>query len=450
MDLSFDEHRAFADARRFSFPRRSGSPGEARILSILETSLAEIGLTVERETFDFSSLRAEAIRRFVPILSALLFSAAALVLWRPVRGSAAPEAASSLSRLGRLLARVPESWGALLLVCGVLVLAWAFWCVLDGRRLFPRGARRGVNLVARYPGTAGDSATPRLVLVAHHDSKSQRLSFAGRASASLLYAVGTAGLLCVLVERIRERAFAPAAGGASFPSILPAGIDRSALLVAMLASLAGGFLLLINATANRSEGALDNASGLAVLLEVARAAASAPGATGEALRNELILVATGAEEEGMVGAFRLAERSARGSLGRGSVSFVNLDGTGAEGRLFALRHRPSRRRAAHLVRRPDPRDTDADLLDAALGAAEAELRSPIVRLSFLPGGVDGVAFARAGYPAITLLSGSPVRSLRRVHRPGDTIEHVSPAALGRCGRLVLRVALGLTSGRRER
>ena len=78
---------------------------------------------------------------------------------------------------------------------------------------------------------------------------------------------------------------------------------------------------------NESPGALDNASGVAVLTELARHFSQEPPDS-----VNLWFVATGAEEDGMIGMVNFLDRYQK-KLSKKKTYFVNLDGVGGDGTL---------------------------------------------------------------------------------------------------------------------
>jgi len=281
----------------------------------------------------------------------------------------------------------------------VALLLPALWVT---RRFATFGQRSGsaqsANVVAKGSPTTGG---PRVFLVAHVDTKSQRFSFAARA----ILAAAALSLMVALI---------------SLAILLP----DVRLIPAILGLLAAGALiaLAVSGYGNRSPGALDNASGLAVLLEVARRLHRHP--LGGA---EVTFLVTGAEEDGLVGATRFVERHRTG-LRVGEDFFINLDTIGGGGQLLVT---------GHTFLRP---------IRAAARLVEL-LREEAARLGFgvklrqvpLPAAVDSFVPSARGLPAVTLSSGTLGSTYRHVHRPSDSPDNVDPANLVRSAELVERV-----------
>lgn len=347
-------------------PRLTGSAGAAQVELELRRRLEALGYEIREIPFEFSSWPG---RWGVPATGALVIAATGAAALLLVQGEA--------------------GWAALALA-GAGALAYA---MLRSARLaivrLPWGRIRSANWLVHRP-----RARPRYIVMAHRDSKSQPLPTLGRITAGAL-AVGA----WVLLLAVAGLTALDAAWGASF-----------ATAAAAAAGVAGGALLLLCGVGNASPGALDNASGLAALLAIARA---------ECGRADVAFLITDGEELGLAGAEALAPHLPPVD------GIINLDGLDDEGpfRIAESYGWPVRRGVA-------PR------LAAALLDAAAELGLTIER-GGVPAGVmvDHVPFARAGHPAVTLMRGT-FRSLLRVHRPTDAVSRLAGDGVAAGARLV--------------
>ncbi|MBI4544394.1 MAG: M28 family peptidase, partial [Gemmatimonadetes bacterium] len=279
---------------------------------------------------------------------------------------------------------------AALVPLGALVPALLLAAIL-GRYFIARlpwGRIRTANWLIYRPGSR-----PRYLVMAHRDSKAQPVSLWVRAAVTLAAALAAAALFLSALLTVIDPAW-----GRSPVTLGAAGMGALAAL-GMLLSWAG----------NSSPGALDNASGLAALLGLARRE-RAHGDTG--------FLITDGEELGLAGARALAGRLPP------VFGVLNLDGLDDAGD-FAI-----------IERYGWPRRGLAPHLSAALLEAAASLGLPAARRP-LPVGilVDHIPLMDAGTAAVTIMRGS-ARSLRRVHRPADRAERMSGAGAAAAVALV--------------
>ena len=386
-----DGSTAMSLARRLAFPRFPGGPEEGRARGLLAAAVKGLGYVTEEQGFDYDARAADAVRLLSPLLPFLALGLCAL-----------------LSRRAPVV-----SWLAATAAAGAAVF-FVRWPWLEG--LYRGRRRHSANLIARLPEEAraaelaGRRDFPRVLFVAHVDSKSQRLGIVARAILASTLLVATVAAWALL----GARALGP--GG-------PAAPLSPALLGSLAVSLACALPLCLNVSGDLSPGALDNASGCAALVEVARALRG-----GEPLPYEPVFVFTGAEEAGMVGAARLAERLARDSR-PGNILFVNLDGTGAGHGLLVLVHGP---------RRPETKEAVKE------AAAACGVRVRFARL--IPAaGVDGVPLGSRGMRGVSLLPASIGRAVLAVHRPTDRPGNLEPEAMRTAGLAAMAIAEALAA-----
>lgn len=351
--------------QEFARPRLSGSAGALLTDRALRGQLQALGYEIHELPFSFSAWPARAL---VPLVGATYLAAmlsTATLLRRNRRGVAA----AILLALPPLLGAVAGGASAL-----VAPLPW--------------GRIRTANWLVHTPG-----CQPRYLVMAHRDSKSQPVSSAARVSSATAAVLAWGALLGLTALRphgaLRYRKF----------------VERSVAVLGLLA----GCTLLRCGVGNESPGALDNASGLAALLGVARR---------ERESGDVAFLLTDGEELWLAGA-----REAARCLPRHEW-IINLDGLDDDG-------------SFHLIEwRRWPRRSHAEPISAALAATAAGLGYPLVRRGHLPGIlVDHLPLARAGHLAVTLMHGSR-RSLRRVHRPCDKADRLSGVGILRAVTLV--------------
>lgn len=367
----FDPDRAYEHTRALCYPRRVGTAGERRAARYVLRAFAALGVPGRLERFTVSFFPAEIGARVVLAGCGLLVALGmVLVAGHPLAAAAC--------------------WGvAAMLVNGPWRVAGRF-----GERWPPRA--RSANLVAAVPGAAGN-APVRVVFMAHYDTKSQLLPTGVRVGL-----VSGATLACGLLALVAVAA-AFGVGGGWLPA-RPWGLGAAAL-----ACLTG---LLLNVTANRSPGALDNASAVGTLLELARTWRPRPDAPAD-----VVWVASGAEESGLDGARQFLREHAAWWQEKPTL-LINLESVGAGARVFLAGE-------AHALRLAE---------DAA-----ARLGVPHARLRVLGAAMDHQPFAAAGLSAVSIL-GDVVRHSFAMHSRRDHLGLIDRAALDRAGRLAAHLA----------
>ena len=245
-----------------------------------------------------------------------------------------------------------------------------------------RAAVQATNLEARR-------GTPRFWLVAHLDSKSQRVSLGTRALAVGLTLAALAGLVGLLAIR------------------LAGPVPWFPVIAVLIVALVGGGVLASGRVDNASPGAVDNASGIIAALVAAEALRS---------REDVGVLLTGAEEFGMVGARAWVHEPGRAS----GLAFVNFDGIDSRGSYRVMPH------------------ADRDL--ARLIAQALRDNGAAVAVGRLPVGVwvDGGVLHAAGFRGATLSRGD-FRTLGIVHTRRDGPGRMDVDAAVRAGRAVARV-----------
>jgi len=382
-----DGKRIFDEAAELAYPRYPGSDGDARAIAWLEERVRAIGLETTLQRFSYDLGPAQRALRAVLLMSALLVAAAGfLTSTSPVAG------------LGLLAAAV---------IPGVVFLAWSPWL----EKLYRHdGGTRTANVIGSR-GVAAPCMT--LILMAHHDSKSQSLSFPFRMGLTVVAITGVVALASLATIGILS-------GGPRGPSWLPLAVGSlSALAAVALSTMRSG---------NRSPGGVDNAGSVAIVLAVARRLI-------DELADdvELVVLSTGAEEDHMVGAMRWLEAHVQ-SIAR-SVFCLNFDGAGAPGR-------------AVLIERYGFGRLFSAVMSAAARRAAVRLGIKPRGIVMLPGiGIDAIPFAHRGVPCLTLSSGSLGRATMSVHSANDHAKHLDPDTLAEITDLAVETLKDLAEQR---
>ncbi len=383
-----DVDRILADATALAFPRYPGTDGDRKAIELVAGWMRDAGLEVAVEPFSYDIRPAFRVLRGVLASLALLVAASGLLA-----------ASSALAAAGILAAG---------LAVGGVVLGWSPWA----EKLY---AADGITRTANVVGRAG-SRDPRvtIILLAHHDSKSQNLTFPVRISMTILAIAGGLSLAAWLAIRL-------VAGVVPGPGWLPlASALVAAAALAVLSTLRSG---------NRSPGGVDNAGSVGIVLQLARRlpAASPPDV-------EWIFLSPGAEEDHMVGAMRWLDAHREELAGaRKDVWALNFDGAGNPGRVCLLeRFGYGRWFSRHL---------------SAVARRQAERLGIRVRGVLMPPamGIDAIPFAHRGVDCLTFSSGSLGRATLAIHSAGDVAELLDRDALKRTTQLAASVAEALAA-----
>jgi hypothetical protein len=265
------------------------------------------------------------------------------------------------------------------------VLAGLVFRHFGGSSVLDLGAlrRTGVNLEAVRGG-----AEPAVWLVAHVDSKWQPVSMIARVVGVLVSAIGLLALTVLAPFRAAD-AFA---------------------LAVFVVTCAGAIPLMLSYVGDRNHGTLDNASGVAAVLEAA--ALIAPGAS-------VGVLITDAEELGLAGARAWARSRAPGIA-------LNCDSIDDDGVLTVMHSSPVPSRMVEAIKR----------------ASLAE-REPLRVFRLIPGILtDHVALAAAGWATVTLSRGS-ARTLQRIHTTRDTLATMRGTGIAGAARVIATTAMEL-------
>lgn len=408
---NLDARKAYAHAKALAFPRRTGSGGEAEAAGYIVNRLKELGLEVREEGFSFLSFVLGFFLK-AAILS-LLFLLSFIFFLFPFN----PFLTGILSLLALIL--IGFSISGIPLVASLRSCLFRNVSFLDRPSLAPTERRMGrqgsKNIIATlkegtYPPQKreGHEGPPYVVFLAHYDSKSQSLPLVLRI---VLMGVFLSGSIVILGFYL----FVAITGGFS-----PGGW----LYVTYSITNFAGVLLLLTWTGNHSPGAIDNASGVGILLHLAEIISRER----ERFKGLSITFAfTGAEEEGLAGAFVLSN-SLKGLLSRDNTYFINLDGLGPKGRIYCTHkiglHPTFTKGQGRLV----------SLIKESADKEGIKVYSPPLVIGAM---ADHFPFVFEGFNAVTLSAVSR-RSLV-VHTPRDTMEQIDLEGLEEVGRLLLRI-----------
>jgi len=348
-------------------PRPAGSDAERRARDYATGVLRDAGFATREEAFDYSAFPG---RYGTPIGGAL----------------------ATITVLGSgtvALVSGGTGSGALLLAAG-LALAGFFAAGMLGDAVLdlPLLRARSANLVA----TRGMDA-PTVWLVAHLDSKSQPVPSAVRVAGIALLALA---IVAAAVAAALQLAGQP---------------HRTAWWVAIVLTVVGAPAGIASVVGEASDGAVDNASGVATVLEAARRVSP---------DRALGILLPSAEELGLAGARTWAREWGRT---RAPGIALNCDGVDDIGELTIM----------YSGR------TSTDLLDSLRRAAPASVRVRRMPLGLL---TDSVALAGRGWRTVTVSRGSWA-TLRRVHSRHDSVDNITGRGIDETASLLARAVEAL-------
>ncbi|NLW60287.1 MAG: Zn-dependent exopeptidase M28 [Firmicutes bacterium] len=279
-------------------------------------------------------------------------------------------------------------------------------------RLLPKKSSQ--NVIAHIP--ARSKPIRKVIITAHYDSSRSALNF----SPKLVKGFRRSYLL--LVGAMASEVFLYAL--AVFTSLSPRLLWFLSLPCVLYILVTFLTLLHRELAGEYTPGANDNASGVAVLLEVAKILTRFPLIT-----TEVTLVATGAEESGTNGALAYLRRHRPSK----DTYVINLDNLGighltvvtAEGILGAKAASPELLSLAKTV------------------AAEKNLALRFAPYHLLT--TDGTVFLMRNYPAVSLMAFDEEGLLPNWHWPTDQVSFVNPENLNAAKELVLGILRKLES-----
>ncbi len=244
---------------------------------------------------------------------------------------------------------------------------------------------------------------PHLYLVAHYDSKSQRMPLVMRITLFMLALM--AGLILVALTLL------------DVPTVLYVPIG--------LLALTCGVPLLFLDVGDNSPGAIDNASSVGLVLHLAELLAQR---TDWQDKLRLTILIPSAEEMTLMGsvAYVTAHAETLHVQDRANGVYVlNFDGIGIDGELYYVGHSRQSGSAARL-----------NLL-ALVRRACAELQLPLKHFRFVGALFDHIPFAQRGFDAISLIAVG--QASQAVHTPADTIAKLHLRGFDQAGRVALHV-----------
>jgi len=414
-DDSFKDERLEDYVEKFSFPRLCGTEGEELAVDLCYKTFKEIGFSedqLEKEPFEFSDFYSTTLIKLImsmslifiliivfsvyiyALLTFLLIGFMAIIVLLIIRGL-----------------KHPEKKG--------------FWGEYFGL------TRPATNVIAKkFAKNLNYEEAGDIVISAHLDSKSQTLKTSWRV---VLYRVWLfSGILLggFIIANLIYR---------SIPLPIPriefeiAGyivllIDFGTWVLAALIIMSNVFLMFLN-THNKSPGALDNASGMAIVFELSSYFKDHP------LNNfNLWFCQFSAEELGTMGS-RIFVNNREDKFTKGRIFQINLDMVSAAG--TGKRNRVEYLKSYGVL----PRKKIAPLLSTYLDNAAEEEDVEVVGFHLTTGAhLDSVPFHLRGFDALDL---STRAGAKWTHDITDTPDKVDPEVLLDACKVVRRAVLQL-------
>jgi len=364
--------------KAIAIPRFPGTSGEQQVQNYLVNFFREHGFDVEEQKFTISKFPLIVLPRLGLVIICLLVIAAFYLL--------------ALSRLASVAIAVL----AFVVICNTTRWRKALERFYDLKIFGQFGSR---NIIATKQAV---HSHVHLIYMAHYDSKSQ--TFPSYIRFLLFIFVLTTASISLLWT-----AASTIFGLGSQSMIYPIGLICFASLV-----------LQFNFTHNQSPGAYDNASGAALLLELAHRISQE-----ELSDYDVSFIATGAEEVGLGGAIKLVQSEMfRKRFAAERTVIVNFDSVGAGGKVLITDRYGI-----------PPIQTGKQL--SALAVSICRELGVKHRRTWLPTGalMDHIPFSYHGYQSITISSGGLNKAVLSMHSKNDVIENIDTKALENCFRL---------------
>jgi len=380
----FEPRLAFEHLDKLAYeigPRLAGTRGERQAAEYIKKQLEGYGYEVELQEFNFVD---RALR--TRIKAGLLLAAFVLSLF------------------------LPPTYSLI-----IFIAALSLFYVLP--RVMPKRRSQNIIGILRPKKPRG-----RVLVSAHYDSARCIVSYQLNVFLKLVLFPA----ICIFAVFLLASLF----------SVLPLSWPIVWIILALIFFPVGVGMFISTSSRRVSPGANDNASGVAVMLEVARVVAESPSDV------ELTFVAFGAEEQGLEGSRAFVKRQ---KTTNGNVAVLNLDMLGAGKQPFVVEGNGLIRRAR----------TSSRLNEALIECCERVGLKPKLWWASLAGH-DHIPFVRAKLPATTFtidvpskdklgdiigklfrLPNSRARGYHYIHTIDDIPDRISLKNIEQAGQVVL-------------
>ena len=389
----FDKERIYDYVKFFSFPRLSGTEGEKKAVDLTAKTFRDIGFKedqIERETFEFSDFYSTTLIQLIMIMN-LTFYLILLLM-------------SYIYPFVTIIAIGAMALIVILIVRGLRHPETGFWGEYFGRTF------SSTNVIVKIPAKVQpEKNAGNIIVSAHLDSKSQTFKTAWRI---VLYRVWLfPGIILGILYLIFLFS-----GFATFSlGTLPIFLQVLIWIFTIITSFSN-LLLMFLSTHNKSPGALDNASGMAIVFELSSYFINHP------LDNyNLWFCQFSAEELGTMGS-RVFVNKYEDQFVKGKIFQINFD------MVSSAWHKTSKNRVEYLESFGVlPRKKISPVLGRYLDEAAREENQDFRGFHLSTGAhLDSVPFHLREYDAIDI---STRAAARYTHNKVDTPDKVDPQKL---------------------
>ncbi len=400
IEMELEPATALRYAAQISRPRQVGSSEEQEVAQEIKAHLERSGFMVQFQPFQLSNaselfLLFEILAGLVIIISTIMTLGISQWVTFLQMGSLI----LLILIIGPLNNKV--QWSSLNKIDGQPQTWWSSLCWKLGRCYTTK------NIIATLTSSQIDRRRPHLLLVAHYDSKSQYLPLVVRIALFVILIVGSLIFAALTSISVFNEAIAP-----------------SSIAFGLLVILCGIPLLFLD-YGNDSPGAIDDASGVGLVLHLAEVIAKHPQLI-EKLGITVLI--TSAEELAVKGALAYVmenESNLRDQAEGGGLHVMNFDGIGVDGKIYLVGG--SRRNA----------EPSGDNLFKMIRKSADELGIRVGRFT-LPGALfDHIPFANEGFDALSVIGIGRLSWV--VHSEKDSPEQLNVAGFDQAGRLAVRV-----------
>lgn len=389
---SFDKEELFNYIKKFSFPRLAGSEGEKKAAELSVKQFKDLGFTednIERQKFKFSDFYSTFLIKLIAIIN-LLF----LLLFL-------------------LLTYIIVIFSTLILLILLLIILLilrglkepedpGFWGKYYGN------ISEASNVYAKVPAKdLPEEKAANIIISAHLDSKSQTYTTMMRISSYKVWFLGS--VLLGFLYFIKFLLYYNYIKGLD-----PIYLEIRIWIMTGILAIVSVLLMNLN-TYNKSPGALDNASGMAIVFGLSSYFVKHP------LKHfNLWFVQFSAEEIGTMGS-RIFVKNLENKFEKGKVFQFNIDllsgkGLGEYNRIEYLR-------SFGII----PRDNLTSLLGRYLRSAAAKKDIYIYGIHFTTGAhTDSLPFRNRNYDTVDL---GTMEATKWAHTTEDTPDKVDPVIL---------------------